>query len=168
MLNKAKENTLKGRDKILLIIVIIIAIIMLFSLVQSLFYENRTVESMFWVFICITSLFILGSFGFISLEIMLTKKFKEADKSSSSGKDIKTYKTLIRRKFKYIIIILIYTGFFMAVGTIISDLAISTFLEFGLFPSDLYAFLLVTGLTMTFLLQGILVFFEAKASQKEK
>lgn len=155
------------KDLILTFLTIIISIIMLFSLVQSLFYENRTIESRFWVFICITSLFILGSFGFISLEIMLTKKFKEADKSSSSGKDFKTFKTIIRRKFKYIIIILVYTGFFMAVGTIISDLAISTFLELGLFPSDLYAFLLLTGLTMTFLLQGLLMFFEAKITHNE-
>jgi len=164
MLNKAKENTLKRKDKTLLIIVIVISIIMLFSLVQSLFYENRTIESRFWVFICITSLFFLGSFAFIILEIMLTKKFKEADKSNSSAKD---FKTIIRRKFKYIIIILLYTGFFMAVGTIISEQAISTFLEPGLFPSDLYAFLLLTGLTMTFLLQVVLVFFEAKVTQKK-
>ena len=153
---------MKRKDLMLAIVSIIISIIMLFSLIQSFFYENRTMESRFWVFICITSLFFLGSFAFISLEIMLTKKFKEADKSNSSAKDFKTFKTIIRRKFKYIIILLLYTGFFMAVGTIISEQAISTFLEPGLFPSDLYAFLLLTGLTMTFLLQGVLVFFESK------
>jgi len=153
---------MKRKDLMLAIVSIIISIIMLFSLIQSFFYENRTMESRFWVFICITSLFFLGSFAFISLEIMLTKKFKEADKLNSSKRDFKTFKNIIRRKFKYIIIILLYTGFFMAVGTIISEQAISTFLEPGLFPSDLYAFLLLTGLTMTFLLQGVLVFFESK------
>jgi len=161
---------MKQKETALLIIVIVISIVMLFSLVQSFFYENRTIESRFWVFICITSVLFLGSFAFVSIQIMATHKFKEADKLNSSKKDFKTFKEVktFKKNFKYILIIFVYIGFFMAVGTIISEQAISTFLEPGLFPNDLYAFLLLTGLTMTLLLQGVLMFFEAKIPQKEK
>ena len=157
------------KDLILTILTIIISIIVLFSLVQSFFYENTTIKGRFWAFIFITSVFALGSFAFVSIIIMVTHKFKEADKLNSSKRDFKTFKKVktVKKNFKYILIIFVYIGFFIAVGTIISERAISTFLKPGLFPADLYAFLFLTGLIMSLLLAVVLMFFEAKITQNE-
>jgi len=159
---------MKQKDTTFLIIAIVISLIMFYSLIQSFLYEIGSIESTFWSFIYITSLFILGSLAFIPLIIKLTHKFKKADTLSSSEKDFKTIKTIIRRKFKYVIVIFLYIGFFIAVGTIISERAISTFLGPDLFPSDVYAFLLITGLIMIFSLLGVLTAIDFKKTQREK
>lgn len=167
-LNKIKENTMKQKDTILLIITIVISIPMSFSLVLSSLYVNDPIDATFWSLIHIISLFSLGSLAFIPLIIMWTHKFKEADKLNSSDKDFKTLKTIIRRKFKYVIIIFLYSVFILWGGTLISERAISTFLGPDIFPIDLWSFLFLTGLLMTFLSLGILTAIDINITHREK
>lgn len=166
-LNHIKGKTTKKKDNIILTIAIILSIIMVYSLVQALLYEKGTDESNFWFFMLITGTIGLGGYSIIIVMGMLTHQFKKADVLNYSEIEDKNFKTLIKIKFKYIIVSLCCIGFFGAMGTVITYLAITLFIEQGIFPNVLFYFLFITGLIMIFFFGFILMIYEAKTQPKE-
>lgn len=150
------------KNTIILIVVTILSIIMLYSLIQLLIHENYTVGNNFWLFIFDLSLIALGSYIIFIPMNLLVHQFKKADAFNVSKNEIRTFKTKLAIKFKYLIIILFYIAFFTAMGTILVEVAITLLFGPEIFPIALFSFLLISGLILTFFFSLILLFYEVK------